>query len=264
MRDDPTPAYAWMAAAFVGDELVVWWDREESAERYAYFAARFLGHQLALGAEGQPESEAAFVSVVLDHSPDGVDDPRSPIRAWGHGMFPSCPEDWVVVGLNELLERTIAALDEQDLDRRRDDFAQAAAAQAAVRFPAMRWGVIRALALLADRSHQEREWGRGHTSPCADDTLGDVIGELFDGSQVLPDPASAVGSTLLPGDEVVYLERLCAVFDPLISRLLGAPGHVYLEAPEWPEIVDLAGRALASMIRSPAPEPPPRSEPPGG
>jgi hypothetical protein len=267
--DDPSPAFAWMAAALVGGDLVVWWDCEESGERYAWFAARFLGHQLAIGAGGEPESEASFVSLVFEREPREVDDPEtfapgSPVRSWGHGLFPLCPEEWPAVRLAELLERTVAALHEQDLDRRQAVLGHAASAQATVRYPAMRWEVMRALAYLADRSHQERVWGLGHTSPWGVNTLGDVIGELFDGSEVLPNPAAAVGWTLLPGDEVAYLERLGAVFEPLISRLLGAPNQVYLEAPEWPEIAELAGLALAAMIRGPGPDALSTSEPPSG
>ena len=72
---------------------------------------------------------------------------------------------------------------------------------------------------------------------------------LYDDTQVLPDPTTRIGTVLFDGDEVVALASLEAPFGRVLDRLGEAPDAEYLVSKEWPEIVQLAGVALAAMVR---------------
>lgn len=119
-----------------------------------------------------------------------------------------------------------------------------------VQFPAMRSEVVVALEALADRAYQERAWIRLEQPAGTEDDLTLNIHILFDDTSVLPDPTERIGSVLIDGDEVGALADLGAVLSPLIDRLGDAPDDAYLGSDEWPQVVRLAGAALAAMRRA--------------
>jgi hypothetical protein len=119
-----------------------------------------------------------------------------------------------------------------------------------VSFPAMRREVMSALASLSDRDYQERAWLRHEYPPPIEyDDFDQVIHTLYDDMQALPEPERRVGSVLLPGDEIDYLRQLGLVLDRLIDRHGNSPDSAYLTDPDWDEVIALACRALAAMIR---------------
>jgi hypothetical protein len=128
---------------------------------------------------------------------------------------------------------------------------EVASAVRAIKYPAMRREVVRALASLADVGYQERAWlHHDYPPPTQYDDLDLVVHQLFDDNCVLPDPETRVGTVLFEGDEVTALWRLGEVFSPLIDRLGDVPDVEYQAATEWPEVTRLAGLALAAMVRA--------------
>ena len=68
--------------------------------------------------------------------------------------------------------------------------------------------------------------------------------------EVVLEPRDWLGSVLVDGEEVEALLRLGECLTPVLDRLGDEPDSAYLAAPEWPEVVRLAGLALSAMIRS--------------
>jgi len=123
-------------------------------------------------------------------------------------------------------------------------------AMTAVQFPSMRWQVMGALGSLADRGYQQRAWIDGQLpEPTQLDSLDLVVNVLFDDTDVLPEPAVCVGAVLLEGDEIAALRLLGSEFGALIDRIGDAADADYLSDAAWPEVVRLAGLALAAMVR---------------
>ncbi|MGH9214608.1 MAG: SCO4402 family protein [Acidimicrobiales bacterium] len=120
----------------------------------------------------------------------------------------------------------------------------------AVKFPAMRREVMRALAALADQPYQQQVWF-GHKYPHEDyfDDLTVCVHILYDDAQVLPEPSSRVGSVLLDGDELARLRQLGAVLDVLLESHGDAPDVEYLSDLRWANVARSAGLALAAMVR---------------
>jgi hypothetical protein len=121
----------------------------------------------------------------------------------------------------------------------------------AVRYPAMRREVLVALAALADPDFQQTMWVRKeYPRPNFLSNLDTVVHVLYDDCQVLPDPTAGMGTVLVDGDELAHLQRLGELFDALLNDHVDQPDSVYLQDPRWPTLVDLATKALTSMIRS--------------
>lgn len=120
-----------------------------------------------------------------------------------------------------------------------------------VEFPAMRLEVAAALASLADPGYQVRAWlEHRFEAPGAYEDLSMVLHILYDDIQVLPDPSRRIGSVLISGAEVDALGRLAGPLTAVVDRLGDVEVVAYLDAPEWPQIVDAASIALASMVRA--------------
>jgi hypothetical protein len=119
-----------------------------------------------------------------------------------------------------------------------------------VEFPQMRLNVVTALADLADRDYQERAWIRLDPRPHELSNLDTAIHILYDDFIVLPNPEEAVGSILLPGDEVDYLRELGKVLDVLIDRYGDSPDAVYMADDLWEDVMKWSRLALAAMVRS--------------
>ena len=118
-----------------------------------------------------------------------------------------------------------------------------------VKYPVMRLEVLSAVAALSDTEYQQRVWiGRESPTPKFYDDLTANVHVLYDDCQVLPDPESALGTVLLPGDEVARLRDLDQLFGPLIDTLGDAPDSVYLASPQWAAVVRAASRALSAMV----------------
>jgi hypothetical protein len=119
-----------------------------------------------------------------------------------------------------------------------------------VEFLAMRREVARALASLADLGYQRRAWLAGNFGdPHTNEDLTLNINILYDDSQVLPNPTTRVGSVLIDGDEVEALTALERPLSRVLDRLGEASDAEYMSSPEWLEVVQLAGVALAAMVR---------------
>ncbi|MET9347247.1 SCO4402 family protein [Streptomyces termitum] len=117
-----------------------------------------------------------------------------------------------------------------------------------VEFPDVRTQVLWSLRSLSDVHHQERVWRNGaREAGDAVDDLTSVVHVLFDDTRVLEDPENRVGWVLASDREVRALQALAALLDPLIDRLGDAADAVYLDAPEWPGVVEAAQRAFGTM-----------------
>lgn len=114
----------------------------------------------------------------------------------------------------------------------------------------MRAAVVGALEALSDRSHQDSVWlDRQSPSPGYIDNLDLNIHVLYDDVEVLPDPASRVGS-VITDEEVQPLRELGAVLDPLIDELGDSPDADYLRHPGWPAVVQAAATALELLRKT--------------
>ncbi|TDU84547.1 hypothetical protein EV138_7026 [Kribbella voronezhensis] len=121
---------------------------------------------------------------------------------------------------------------------------------AEVEVPRMRRDVMDSLAVLADREYQERAWVRKEGFKLGQhDDFDYHVHVLYDDTEVLRDPKAAIGSVLLPGDEADRLEALGEVLDRLLEEHGDVDDIAYLRDPRWPEVVRLAGLALAAMVR---------------
>ncbi|GHB10108.1 hypothetical protein ACIQRS_30725 [Streptomyces termitum] len=119
-----------------------------------------------------------------------------------------------------------------------------------VEFPDVRTQVLWSLRSLSDVHHQERVWRNGvREAGDAVDDLTSVIHVLFDDTRVLEDPENRVGWVLVSDQEVRALQPLATLLDPLIDRLGDAPDAAYMDAPEWPGVVEAARHAFETMTR---------------
>ena len=115
-----------------------------------------------------------------------------------------------------------------------------------VQHPPMRDEVISALRSLSDPQHQAHRWGVYDPDANYYDDLRLVVHVLYDDCQVLPDPASAVGTVLFP-EEVGPLRRLEAVLEPMLDELGDRPDADYLTHAKWHDVVQSAGEVLLAM-----------------
>lgn len=118
-----------------------------------------------------------------------------------------------------------------------------------VEFPNMRAEVIGALRALSDPEHQRAVWGKYEPGVPYYDDLDLNVHILYDDTQVLPDPASAVPS-LLHKSEVPALQAVDAVLGQMILDLGDRPDAEYLSDPRWRAVVRAAGEALTVMETS--------------
>jgi hypothetical protein len=117
-----------------------------------------------------------------------------------------------------------------------------------VRYPAMRAELIGAIRALSDPIYQEQVWvQRNYPHPDFFDDLDTNIHILFDDTQVLPDPETALGTVLYPG-ETSALRGLAEALDPLIEELGEAPDEIYLNNEAWPNVVEQAQQALQVLL----------------
>jgi hypothetical protein len=117
-----------------------------------------------------------------------------------------------------------------------------------VRYPAMRAELIGAVRALSDRTYQEQVWlQRNFPGPGFFDDLDTNIHILFDDTRVVPDPDTAVGTVLYPG-ETDTLRGLAEALEPLIEELGDAPDETYLRNHAWANVVERAQRALQVLL----------------
>jgi hypothetical protein len=119
-----------------------------------------------------------------------------------------------------------------------------------VELPYVREAVRSVIETFADAEFQERVWRRGEGHECVQDIDEDIM-LLYDDSEVLPDPASAVGEVLYPG-EVPALLR----FGQLLRRVIDDLPHdaaeeEYLDHPAWRGVVQAAADVLAVWREGP-------------
>jgi hypothetical protein len=113
-----------------------------------------------------------------------------------------------------------------------------------VKFPDMRREVISALRSLADPEHQRLRWGRVEEGVDYYDDLTLNVHILYDDTQVLPSPETAVPA-VLHQSEAPALQALDAVLGPLLDDLGEQPDSEFLADPRWPRVVEAARHALA-------------------
>lgn len=114
----------------------------------------------------------------------------------------------------------------------------------------MRREVLSALAALSDLEYQRAGWLRGQPPGSRGGDLSLILHTLYDDMEVVLKPRDWLGSVLVDGEEVEALLRLGECLTPVLDRLGDEPDSAYLAAPEWAEVVRLAGLALSAMIRS--------------
>ena len=115
-----------------------------------------------------------------------------------------------------------------------------------VRFPSMRGYVMDALESLADLGLQARTWGVATFDPPHYDDLWVNIALLYDDTQVLPEPAGALGDVLLPAD-VDTLALLGSLLTPLLDAHRHQGSAAILADARWPAVVAAASAALTAM-----------------
>jgi hypothetical protein len=109
----------------------------------------------------------------------------------------------------------------------------------------MRNEIVRAVKALADPEYQRAAWVRHELPPGQYDELTHRIHILYDDTQVLEDPAAAVGVYLCTHDEVDAMQKLAAALDALFDEMgTELPDEDYLQAPGWPAVVEAAREAL--------------------
>src|SRR6476469_11237779 len=118
-----------------------------------------------------------------------------------------------------------------------------------VEFPAMRAQVMAALQSLSDPAHQKTRWGKVEDGVNYYDDLDLSVSILYDDCEVLPDPASAVGTVVMES-EVESLRGLHDSFGPMLDDLGDQPDVCYLNDVRWTSVVDAARRALETMRSS--------------
>lgn len=124
-----------------------------------------------------------------------------------------------------------------------------------VEFPEMRNEVIAALRSLSDPAHQKRVWGRVEDGVDYYDDLTLNIHILYDDTQVLPTPETAV-PTVLHQSEVDALREVDRALAPLIRDLGNSPDDRYLGDPRWVEVLRASGAALDVMREADHCDPP--------
>ena len=117
-----------------------------------------------------------------------------------------------------------------------------------VRFPEMRDQLIASLLSLSDLEGQTSRWGHHEEGVDYYDDLTLNVHVLYDDCEVLPDPASSVG-TVLYEEEVDALAGVQAALGPMLDDLQDSPDDVYLADPRWPAVVEAAKAALDAMRR---------------
>lgn len=115
-----------------------------------------------------------------------------------------------------------------------------------IEFPYMRAEVIAALRSLADPGHQCSCWGVVEEGVNFYDDLDMNVHILYDDTQVLPDPESAVPS-LLYDSEVSALLAVDAVLGQMLEQHGDQPDSAYLADSRWSAVVEAAGEALSVM-----------------
>lgn len=115
-----------------------------------------------------------------------------------------------------------------------------------VEFPSMRAEVIEALRALSDPEYQSATWGRYEPGVDYYDDLDMNVHILYDDTQVLPDPETAV-SQVIHESEVTALRAVEASLGPMIRDLGDAPDEVYTSDPRWAGVIDAARAALVVM-----------------
>ncbi|SUB09252.1 SCO4402 family protein [Nocardia brasiliensis] len=120
-----------------------------------------------------------------------------------------------------------------------------------VRYPDARRAVIDAVAALSDLEYQKRVWlDRVYPHANFYDDLDTNVHILYDDYRILPDPESALGDVLLPGDEIERLRTLGRVLDPVIEELGDSPDARYLAHQQWTVVARTAGAVLSAMVLS--------------
>lgn len=119
-----------------------------------------------------------------------------------------------------------------------------------IQFPYMRREVVLALGSLADIEHQTTVW-LSKEPPKNYDNLDYVVHILYDDMGALPEPRQYVQAVFFDGPEIPRLERLGQLFSAVLADN-GSTDDMerYLRDPRWPKIVELAGSALAAMVRA--------------
>lgn len=110
----------------------------------------------------------------------------------------------------------------------------------------MRAEVMGALRALSDPKDQRSTWGKYQPGVHFYDDLDVNVHILYDDSQVLPNPESAV-SSLLRESEVPALQAVDAALSPMIQDLGDCPDADYLSDPRWPVVVRAAEEAITVM-----------------
>lgn len=123
-----------------------------------------------------------------------------------------------------------------------------------IELPYVRLEVRSVIERFADPEYQERVWRGGDRSDGLVHDIDEDIMLLYDDSQVLPDPASAVGDVVYP-DEVPPLLR----FGQLLGRVIDDLPHdadevQYLDHPDWSRVVQAAAHVLVAWHDGSPPE----------
>lgn len=110
----------------------------------------------------------------------------------------------------------------------------------------MRAEVVEALRSLSDPERQRTRWGRHVPGQDYYDDLDMNVHVLYDDTEVLPNPETAVPE-ILHESEVSAVRGVGAVLGPLIRELGDRPDEDYLSDQRWPDVVAAARAALAAM-----------------
>lgn len=115
--------------------------------------------------------------------------------------------------------------------------------------PSLRLTLAHILADWGDLEYQQRAWVDGGVPERPHDLPWFDVDELYDGLDVLPDPASALGVVLANYQEVHRLQVLSDVFDPMLASddIDWNNYSRWLAHPRWPDVMS-ASRASLNLI----------------
>lgn len=120
-----------------------------------------------------------------------------------------------------------------------------------VRFPQMRSEIILAVKALADPDYQWSAWVRHELPPGHFDDFTHQIHILYDDTQVLESPYSAVGLYLRSPDEAAAMQALARAIDNLFAQLgTELSDEEYLKSASWTSVVEAARAAQRALERA--------------
>jgi len=115
-----------------------------------------------------------------------------------------------------------------------------------MKYPGMRFRLVHHIRELSDPDIQRDKW----FDPNIFANFDEVVHFLFDESTLADDAKGCVGFYLADEKEADLIARIIRILGRLIDELGDVSDDKYIEWPEWPGVVSLAGETLKLMIEN--------------